>query len=72
MWAMEEYIEHEWWENAALLDLLGYSLDRRTRYCESPSPMINHLARGYHPDFETRLMRMIADRQTLPSSSDAR
>jgi len=23
MWAMEEYIEHEWWENAALLTYSG-------------------------------------------------
>ena len=27
MWDSEKYIEHNWWENAALLDLLGYSLD---------------------------------------------
>jgi hypothetical protein len=27
VWALERYIEHPWWENAALLDLLGYSLD---------------------------------------------
>ena len=26
MWAAESFIEHNWWENAALLDLLGYSL----------------------------------------------
>ncbi|MGZ4723365.1 MAG: hypothetical protein ACXV8L_04035 [Ilumatobacteraceae bacterium] len=27
MWANEQFIDHNWWENAALLDLLGYSLD---------------------------------------------
>jgi hypothetical protein len=27
MWANEQFIEHNWWENAALLDLLGYSLE---------------------------------------------
>jgi hypothetical protein len=27
LWDKEEYIEHNWWENAALLDLLGHSLD---------------------------------------------
>ena len=27
MWDREEFIEHNWWENAALLDLLGYSLE---------------------------------------------
>lgn len=26
MWACEEFIDHNWWENAALLHLLGYSL----------------------------------------------
>ena len=88
MWEMEEYIDHGFWENAALVDLLGYSLDhpypivrpskwqRRVGrldlawssvpgYCESPTPMINHLARGFHSDFDTRLSVMIADRQSL-------
>jgi hypothetical protein len=27
MWANERFIDHNWWENAALLDLLGYSLE---------------------------------------------
>jgi hypothetical protein len=27
MWDQEQFIEHNWWENAALLDLLGYSLE---------------------------------------------
>ena len=27
VWEATEFIDHNWWENAALLDLLGYSLD---------------------------------------------
>jgi hypothetical protein len=27
MWVRSEYINHPWWENAAMLDLLGYALD---------------------------------------------
>lgn len=27
LWAQEQFIQHNWWENAALLHLLGYSLD---------------------------------------------
>jgi hypothetical protein len=27
VWALERYIEHPWWENAAVLDLLGYGLE---------------------------------------------
>ena len=83
IWEMEEYIDHDWWENAALLDLLGYSLEnpfpvvRQTKwqhgvgrldlawnsvpeYCASPTPVINHLARGFHADFDVRLSRMVA------------
>jgi hypothetical protein len=26
VWAAEQYIDHAWWENAAVLDLLGYEL----------------------------------------------
>jgi hypothetical protein len=33
VWNSEQLIEHNWWENAALLDLLGYSL-------ESPYPQL--------------------------------
>jgi hypothetical protein len=41
VWAAEQYIDHPWWENAAVLDLLGYELPpdltpprklRRTRF----------------------------------------
>ena len=28
LWNMTEYIHHPWWENAALLDLLGYDIRR--------------------------------------------
>lgn len=27
VWALDQYAEHPWWENAAVLDLLGYGLD---------------------------------------------
>lgn len=27
VWAREQYAEHPWWENAAVLDLLGYGLE---------------------------------------------
>lgn len=26
LWAMDQYLQHRWWENAALLDLLGYDI----------------------------------------------
>lgn len=28
VWARERWIEHKWWENAAILDVLGYDVDR--------------------------------------------
>jgi hypothetical protein len=31
MWAAKQYIDHPWWENAALLDALGYDVPRFTR-----------------------------------------
>jgi hypothetical protein len=38
LWTMEQYLDHKWWENAALLELLGYDISsepirklRRTR-----------------------------------------
>jgi hypothetical protein len=39
VWDSTAYIHHQWWENAAVLDLLGYSLDgygepRRTAWWE--------------------------------------
>jgi hypothetical protein len=30
MWGMTEYVTHPWWEQAAMLDLLGYRLQRPT------------------------------------------
>jgi hypothetical protein len=27
IWSREEFIGHEWWENAAFMDLMGYDLD---------------------------------------------
>jgi hypothetical protein len=31
VWRREEYRQHRWWENAAVMDLLGYSLDVPTQ-----------------------------------------
>jgi hypothetical protein len=31
VWQREEYTEHKWWENAAVMDLLGYCLDVPTQ-----------------------------------------
>ena len=31
MWAAQKYIDHPWWENAALLDALGYDVPRFNR-----------------------------------------
>ncbi len=45
MWNAEQFIDHNWWENAALLDLLGYSLDppfgrvRETEWEERIGPL---------------------------------
>ena len=30
IWTMTEYVDHKWWENAALLDLLGYDIETET------------------------------------------
>jgi hypothetical protein len=27
LWAMDRYVDHQWWENAAICELLGYELD---------------------------------------------
>jgi hypothetical protein len=27
VWVLDRYVEHQWWENAAVCDLLGYELD---------------------------------------------
>jgi hypothetical protein len=31
MWGATQYLDHPWWENAALLDALGYAVPRFTR-----------------------------------------
>jgi hypothetical protein len=38
VWRSTGYIQHKWWENAAILDLLGYELDPKVRLV-SPTPM---------------------------------
>ena len=32
-WALDKYIMHGWWEQAALLELMGYEPDIRPTYC---------------------------------------
>ena len=36
LWKATDYIDHPWWEQAAMLDLLGY--DHRLRPCEIATP----------------------------------
>lgn len=31
MWARDAYVDHRWWENAALLDLIGYTVEPPVR-----------------------------------------
>lgn len=38
MWNRTEYVDHEWWENAALLDQLGYRIEPRVEVAR-PSRM---------------------------------
>jgi len=35
VWAKTEYVDHKWWENAAVLDLLGYELEPKVRFGSS-------------------------------------
>lgn len=39
VWASTAYVEHRWWENAAVLDLLGYELEPRV-HLTAPSRML--------------------------------
>ena len=32
-WALDKYIMHGWWEQAALMELMGYEPDVRPTYC---------------------------------------
>ncbi len=46
MWAAKRYVDHPWWENAALLDLLGYdlpsALEPRWRRLGRPARPLRH------------------------------
>ena len=44
LWNKEEYVDHNWWENAALLDLLGHSL-------EAPWPLTSDTPDRAHVKF---------------------
>lgn len=39
LWSMEEYLQHRWWENAALLDLLGYDISSEPIRLERPTSL---------------------------------
>jgi hypothetical protein len=39
VWRRSEYIDHKWWENAAVLDLLGYDLEPQVAL-RRPAPML--------------------------------
>lgn len=39
VWAQEDLIEHQWWENAAICRLLGYELEPRVRLV-APTPLL--------------------------------
>ena len=64
VWALGQYAEHQWWENAAVLDLLGYGLEpsrlveptswlRRTKLIDPRWNSIE-LDRAEHPAFVHR------------------
>ena len=64
VWALDHYAEHPWWENAAVLDLLGYGLEparlveptrwqRRTKLIDRRWNSIE-LDRSDHPAFVHR------------------
>jgi galactosyl transferase GMA12/MNN10 family len=36
VWELAEYAEHRWWENAAVCELLGYSVDPPARLASTP------------------------------------
>ncbi len=44
LWSMTEYVEHNWWDNAALLRLLGHSL-------EPPWPLVEETPDRAHIGF---------------------
>ena len=44
-WALDKYIMHGWWEQAALMELMGYYPDVRPTYCRDES---NELFRLTH------------------------
>jgi hypothetical protein len=39
VWRMDRYLDHPWWEQAALLDLLGYRHETRPVELDAPSPL---------------------------------
>jgi hypothetical protein len=42
VWERTSYVDHKWWENAAVLDLLGYDLEPQV-VLRRPSPMLRRV-----------------------------
>jgi hypothetical protein len=46
LWAAERFVNHKWWENAAMIELLGYEVDeprRSTRRASADSRRVSEL-----------------------------
>lgn len=39
LWAAEQYIDHGWWEQSSMLDLLGYEFDPLPSSLKRPTPL---------------------------------
>jgi hypothetical protein len=39
IWGMEQWLMHGWWEQAALLELMGYKVHQPTRYLGQPTEL---------------------------------
>jgi hypothetical protein len=44
LWSMTQYVDHKWWENAALLDLLGYDVSTEPIVQREPSHLNRRVA----------------------------
>ena len=42
IWDMEKWLMHGWWEQAALLELMGYNVWQPTRYLGEPTEVYNY------------------------------
>jgi hypothetical protein len=44
LWSMTQYVDHKWWENAALLDLLGYDVSTEPIVQREPTHLNRRVA----------------------------